>query len=101
MGKAEAEAAATLIVRACQVKGDRWQSLAFDEISSVVMADVRGGVEPLASLSENPFWKPDYEEVVKRGFARLTGSDYGSEAFVALTEDGIKALQRHRTHVKF
>lgn len=100
MGKSELEAAATLIVRVSQVLGDKWQALTFDSLVSVAIADVHGGVEPLASLSKNPFWRPDYAELAKRGYAKITGKDDAGE-FIALTETGIKALERHRTHVTF
>src|SRR3954471_7351128 len=65
MGKSELEAAATLLVRACQAKGDRWQPLTPDDLAAVMKDDVAAKREPLASLIGNPFWRPDPFGLVK------------------------------------
>lgn len=104
MHKSEAEAAATLMVRVCQVKGDRWQEVTLRDLGKVAKADLDKGVEPLKSLSGNPFWRPDFFEIVKRGYARWTEPEKvegnHSTSAIEFTEEGLKALEKHRTHQK-
>lgn len=95
MGRVEREAAATLIVRACQVKGDAWGPVLPREVGEAWRTDREAGREPLASLASNPFWRPDVGECVAHGFARWLGDDgEDRSAPVELTEKGLQAISR-------
>ncbi len=91
MGRAEAEAAATLLVRACQSLGDAWQDIEPRAIGEVIKADLAAGREPLASLNRNPFFRPDAHELVRRGFAEWVGEAAGALRF---TPAGLERLRR-------
>lgn len=71
LGHAEMEHAALLIIRACQVLGDAWQDVTPKQIGEVLRADLDANVEPVASLSRNPFFRPmpGFRELVEKGFA--------------------------------
>ena len=87
MGKAEAEHAAALIVRACQVNGDAWQPCTWAQIKAAVQADVDSKTAPFDNLIHNPFFRPDVYDLVARGFARWT-----EPQVVELTAAGLAKL---------
>lgn len=93
LGRVEREAAATLIVRVCQIKGDVWQPVMPKEIGEILKADREAKIEPLASLATSPFWRPDIFDCVELGFARWIDGDDGKGP-VELTEKGLEALRR-------
>lgn len=93
MGRAEIEHAATLLVRACQALGDEWQPIMAKQVGEVMKADIEAGVEPIKSLARNPFFRPDFHELVARGFAQ---GDLANHGPIALTEKGIATLARWR-----
>lgn len=74
-GKVEAEAAAAVIIRACQLNGDRFQPVNQDMVQATLKHDFQNKTEPLASCVSNPFWKSDPGELCERGFARWVGND--------------------------
>lgn len=78
MHKAEAEAAAALIVHACAALGDKWQPISARQIGNTLHADVDAKREPWVSLVRNPYWRPDVFELVRRGFARWVDHEGGS-----------------------
>lgn len=77
-GKAEAEWAAGLIVRACQLQGDEWKAVTAADIGDAMRADMAAKTEPLASLTRNPFFRPDVWQLIDRGFARWVDSPGGA-----------------------
>lgn len=77
LGHAEMEFAAAMIVRACQVHGDAWQAVSWDQIQSAMYADMTAERPPFAALMRNPFFQPDVHELVAKGFARWTGEPAG------------------------
>lgn len=77
-GKAEAEWAAGLIVRACQLQGDEWKPVTAADIGDAMQADIDEKVEPLASLVRNPFFRPDIWQLIERGFARWVNEPGGA-----------------------
>lgn len=91
MHKAEAEFAATLLVRACVRLGDTWQAVGPKELGMVIHADLAEEVEPLFGLRNNPFFHPDMLELVKRGYAKWTGKVGGAVQFTA---EGFTAMER-------
>ncbi len=91
-GRAEREAALGLYVRACQVGGDEWKPCVPRDIGEVLKADREAGHDPFDKLSSNPFWFPDFPDLVKAGFARWLGE--GSGAPVELTDAGFAAVER-------
>jgi hypothetical protein len=91
MGRSEREHAAAILVRVCQVKGDAWQAVTPKILGEVLRADLAAQVEPWHSLNANPFFRPDFHELVDAGFARW-GEDEGKP--IELTELGIESLRR-------
>lgn len=75
--KAEAEAAAACIVRACQFHGDEWKPVSAKDIAEVLKSDIASKTEPFASLVTNPFFRPDVWMLIERGYARWTGEAGG------------------------
>lgn len=93
MGSSEREHAAALLVRACQVLGDAWQPISFEQIRSVMTDDVSAKHDPFASLAVNPFFRPSFEKLCRDGsFVKLTGEPGALRMeFTAL---GLDALRR-------
>jgi len=89
MGKGEIEAAASLLVRACHVLGDKWQAVTGKQVADVLRADRAAAREPFTSLIRNPFFRPDIHAAIAAGFIE---GDPASE--VKLTEKGLEALRR-------
>lgn len=94
MGRVEREAAATLMVRVCQLSGDRWLPVEPRAIGRTWRGDLEAGVEPLASLAGNPFWRPDFHDLVAKGFARFTTDD-AEGGPIEFTDAGLDALRPH------
>lgn len=91
MKRTEREIAAALIVRACQVHGDRWQAVSPKLIGETLQADVAARTEPMASLSSNPFARPDFHSLVAEGYA---SGDLATHAPLELTEKAFEAMRR-------
>ena len=89
MGHTEAELAAALLVRACQVNGDAWQDISIAQILEVVAADIEANRQPIAAMNRNPFCRPDAYDLVKRGFAEWV-ADPGQA--LRLTQRGLDVL---------
>jgi hypothetical protein len=92
MGKAEVEAAASMLVRVCQVDGNEWKPCSPQEVGLTLKADIDNKVEPWTSLNRNPFFRPDFHELVALGFARFTTED--EHAPIEFTEQGLEAMRR-------
>lgn len=92
MERAELEMAASLLVRACQVRGDAWQPVSPMQIGIVINDDLAAKCEPFYSLNQNPFFRPDFWKLAEKGFARFTAE--GKGAPIELTEAGIERLRR-------
>lgn len=92
MGHAEREFAASLIVRACQARGDAWQPIDLKTLGEVLGDDLAAKVEPWASLNRNPFFRPDFRELADGTFGRWTGEP--GESAIELTPAGVEALRR-------
>lgn len=91
---AEAEFAASLIVRVCQVDGDAFAPVISKRVGEVLKADSEAKTEPMASLLLNPFFRPDFYDLVERGFARWLGEPGKSP--LELTEGCVARLERWR-----
>ena len=89
MGKAEIEAAASMLVRVCHALGDEWQSVTWQQIADVMREDMASKREPFASMLTNPFFRPDIHAAIARDFM---GGDPKGE--VAFTMKGLEALRR-------
>ena len=95
MGKAEAEAAAAMLVRAMQVRGNAWAVVFPKQIGEVLSADLDGKVEPWASLNGNPFFRPDFDLLIAKGCARWVGDESeGRSRGIEFTPEGIEKLRR-------
>lgn len=77
-GKVEAEWAAGLIVRACQLQGDEWKAVTAADIGDALRADIAAETEPFASLMRNPLFQPDVWRLINLGFARWADSPGGA-----------------------
>jgi hypothetical protein len=88
MHKAELEWGAALVVRALQRANSPWCELTLVEVIASVRADVDEGVEPIASLSRNPFFQPDVRGLAKDGYAVVT------DTTIKFTDKGLEALRR-------
>lgn len=91
-GSSEREGAAALMVRACQVRGDEWAPVTWEEIVDVMRGDCSAGVE-FGRLILNPFFRPDVHSLIAEGFARWTSDVGGSVEF---TEKGLATLAASR-----
>jgi hypothetical protein len=90
-GKAQAEFAACLMVRACVRHGDVWQDLSPQQIGAAITADIDEKTDPLYSLRCNPFFNPDIWELVERGFAEWVDEPGKSVRF---TSNGFDAMRK-------
>ncbi len=98
MRKAEAEAAATLLVIACRANGDSWDARTLPEIGAAIDAELNAERAPLHDLRNNPFWRPSIPLLVEFGFARWTRPDEtesGSKSPLEFTATGIEALRKY------
>jgi hypothetical protein len=77
-GRAEREFALGLYVRTCQVKADRWQPIVPVEVGEILKDDVEQGRPPWAKLRHNPFWFPDFPDLVAAGYGRWLGEGAGA-----------------------
>lgn len=93
LGKSGVESAAALIIRACQVNGNEWKGVDLASLKAIIDKDVDNNVEPLKSMCMNPFIKPDFRELVARGFAKWEGMP--GESALALTDAGLEKLRRY------
>lgn len=81
--KCEAEAAAAALIRTLQQKGNTWRPVRLAELLETLRGDLEEaralgeGAAPAAkmflALERNPFFRPSFEELIKRGFARWLG----------------------------
>lgn len=95
LGKAEFEHAAAMLVRACQVLGDKWQPVDPDEGIEVFRKDVEAKTAPWVHLNTNPFFQPDFRGLVEAGFANWTGPNKLS---IELNEKAITAFYKWVKH---
>ena len=93
MKKAEVESAAAVIVRACQVRGDTWQRIEFDDLVAVVKDDVENKREPLSSLMHNPFFRPSFAALSDGSYGRWVDTGKDKHA-LELTAAGIAAIAK-------
>jgi len=91
MGHAESEHAAALIVLTRKHMGDTWGPIAPRDVGEAIKAELAAGNEPWKSLNRNPFFRPDFFELVQKGFAQWTEKEGGP---LELTPKGIEALRR-------
>lgn len=91
LGSAEVEHAAALLVRACQYFDDRFQPIGPKQIGIVLDDDLKNGREPLTSLSKNPFFRPDFHQLVANGFAK---GDIANHGALELTDEALERLGR-------
>lgn len=89
--RAESEQAAAIIVRTCQVLGDEWKAVTPQEIGKAMKDDLDNKTEPFYSLSNNPFFRPDFHELVGKGFATCA---FETGAPIEFTEEGMAALKK-------
>lgn len=73
LGSAELEHAAALLVRACQVRGDRWQPMLYDEMEAVLKDDIAQQRGPICRFLRSPFLSPDFARLVDGGWAAWHG----------------------------
>jgi hypothetical protein len=87
--RAETEFALAMLVRACQVHGDRWQALTFGEVKSAMLLDPG----PLRPFLANPFLHPDFNDLVQRHAALWVDEDGDTGKALALTDTGLEVLR--------
>jgi hypothetical protein len=92
MGRTEAECAAALLVRACQVLGDAWQDVETRTLGEVIKADLEAKREPVHSMNRNPFCRPDAYDLVKRGCAEWVGEPGKVLRFTPQGLDGLRKV---------
>ncbi len=91
MGRAVAEHAAALMVRACVRNGDRWQEMTPPMVGEAMKADADEKIEPTCSLVENPFFRPNMHALVDAGYAEWVDEERGPLRF---TDKAIEAMRR-------
>ena len=90
LDKTEYEVAAAIIIRACVVHGDRWQPVSYKMIRDVLVQDMENRVEPILSISTNPFALPDFVGL-KTKWATSTEEPKGTMT-MSLTEQAIRRI---------
>jgi hypothetical protein len=90
-GRLEREAAATILIRALVRTGNRWSALTPKEIGVALRLDLDEKVQPLHGLRTNPFFRPDFRDLAKAGYAEFRG-DPDEGAPLGFTERGLDAL---------
>jgi hypothetical protein len=86
LGRVEREIAAALLVRVCQVRGS------FGPVRLAEIEDLIATGDPwTTTLLRNPFQTPNFDELVARGFARVTEPD---PLTLELTETGLDRIGR-------
>jgi hypothetical protein len=88
MGRSELEAAAALVVRVCQARGDQWQSVPWSLVGEVMREDMAANREPFAKLVRNPFFRPDATALAAAGYCTIV------DGAVTLTEKAMVAMAR-------
>lgn len=74
MGRTEREQAAAVIVRACQVLGDRWQPITWKQVREALMRDFDDPRRPVGAVWVSfPGFRPDVRDLCAKGFATLDG----------------------------
>ncbi len=91
LGKAEIEHCAALVIRVCQVRGDKWQAVDAAAIGEMLRAEVDAKHEPFCSLVRNPFFRPDVWALVEKGFGKWVAEPGGA---VELTQVAFEALAK-------
>lgn len=91
-GRAEREFALGLYVRTCQAKGDAWQPIIPRDTGEVLKADRAAGRDLFDRLTSNPYWFPDFPDLVAAGYARWLGE--GEGAPLELTDLGFAAVEK-------
>jgi hypothetical protein len=94
MGSSEAECAAALVVRACQVQGDAWQDIDVHTLRGVIRADLEAKRNPVHSMNRNPFCRPDACDLVKLGCAEWVGEPGKVLRFTQRGLDGLRKVAR-------
>lgn len=92
MGSTEAEIAAAMIVRTCQVNGDAWQDVPAPMIGKVIKNDIAAMIEPFHSLNGNPFCRPSIQRLVDSGCAEWVGEP---GRVIRFTRKGLEGLEKH------
>lgn len=90
LGRAELEQAAAMIVLACSRNGDTWAGLEIELVVGCFERAADAGEQPWERLRRMPVFRPEFLELVRRGFA-TRGPD--PEARCALTERGLYLLE--------
>lgn len=94
MGRTEAEIAAALLVRACQMRGDVWQDVSIGAIFNAFSADLQADREPFHSMKGNPFCRPDFHDLAKRGCAFWIGEPGEPGSLLRFTAKGFDGLRK-------
>lgn len=91
LGRSEREVAAAILVIALAESGDTWGPIS-PRTTAITLKSVFE--RPEYSFLKNPFLRPDYADLVTKGFARWTMPDDGPKSPIEFTEIGIHAIQR-------
>jgi hypothetical protein len=92
MGRTEAEIAAALLVRACQVRGDTWQDVDVRTLAEVIGRDIIDKRDPIHAMDRNPFCRPDGYALVATGCADWVGEPGAVLRFTAKGFDGLRKV---------
>ena len=90
----EAETAAAVLVAAMAHHGDEWAPMLPAQLGEWMKSETAKPEGRWAKLFENPFLRPDFDELVEKGWARWVGDEAeGRKRALELTD---KALDRIR-----
>lgn len=96
MGRLEREAAATIMVRALVRGSDTFQAITPHDIGVAMKKDLEEHAMPLEGLRTNPFWRPDFRDLVAHGYAQFHGDPDVKNTPISFTEKGVEALRKYR-----
>lgn len=93
-GRAEAEQAAGLMISALVASDDTWRGVTPKEIGEFLKSVIDAKEDPPVWMN-NPFFKPDIDDLIKREFAEWVGDDSeGRSRPVRFTPYGMRKLRR-------
>lgn len=93
MQKCETECAAGVLVRILQVRGEGWGAIRLKDMGRILDDQLNAQTEPIASWGRNPFFRPDFQALLKQGYAAEIG-DTDDTRSVVFTDKGFEAMRR-------
>jgi hypothetical protein len=94
LGRCEVEFAAALILYGLHRLGRAWtEPVTAKDLGKTISDSAGAGLEPIRSWMRNPFLRPDWDDLVKRGFALRDETPDGD--VLTLTPEALERVAGH------